>query len=189
MMQMQVFSAEREYLIAAADELEEYLLSAAATWRIAGPESFPPLTPGNILLTKRRLEGLNDAVGEQEQIKNALEKIEKVQLRWNSAWKKRVRQEIPQRLRLWSNYLEDLIQTRNLTHQEFGWNVRWRVILALLAAEVVGPDQDASRQLNILDERLRAVTQPGPFVWEKGLESAFDRSYFWFLYLHISDSS
>ena len=183
---MQVFSEERAYLIAAADELEDYLLSGAANWRLAGPESFPPLTPGYVLLTMKRLAGLRTVDSEYGQIQEALDKIEEIRLRWKSVWIKRSRQEIPQRLRLWSNYLDGLLQTSNLAHQEFSWSVRWRVMLVLLAEVIGDQDPETSQRLIVMDERLRAISLPGSFVWDKRLESIFNPVDFWFLYLQIS---
>ena len=185
---MPEFSEERAYLIAAADELEDYLLSRADTWRLAGPESFPPLTPGYVLFTMKRMAEVNPSGGAFGEVQIAFDKVEKVCRRWNSAWKKRVKQEIPRRLRLWSNYLDDLVLTRSQAHQEFYWNVRWRVMLTLLIAEIGDLDPEMSQWLDLLDTRLRAVSHPGPFVWDQLLESAFNRSDFWFLYLEISQS-
>ena len=186
---MPEFLEQSEYLIAAADELEEYLLSNADFWRLSGPNSFPPLTPGQVLLTTRRLSGVFLSDRELEKIRKALVKTEEVRRRWNSAWEMRVIQEIPQRLRLWSNYLEELAQTTSLAHQEFPWNVRWRVMLTLLLAETSLRDQETTQMVNHLDQRLRAISKPGPFIWAKSCESTFDRYNYWFLYLDISQSA
>jgi hypothetical protein len=186
---MPVFSEERAYLIAAAEELESYLLSGAATWRLAGPDSFPPLTLGNVLLAMKRLSGLSEVVAEHEKIQEALDSIDHVRLRWRSIWMARIRQEIPQRLRLWSNYLDGLIQDRYLAHQEYPWNVRWRAILALVEQEIGGLDPQTGQNLIVLDERLRVISLPGPFVWEEGLARIFEPANFWFLYVKISRPS
>ncbi len=183
---MAVFSEERAYLSAAADELEDYLLSESAIWRLSGPESLPPLTPGGVLLAMKRLSGLNSAEGEVVQIRVVIEKIEIVRLRWKTAWMRRIEQEFPQRIRLWTNYLEELVQSSNLAHPEFHWNVRWRVIIALFAQEIDGLDPGTNQQLIDLDEKLLSISRPGPFVWERNLEKTFDPANFWFLYLQIS---
>jgi len=185
---MAVFSEERAYLSAAADELEDYLLSRAADWRLSGPESLPPLTPGGVLLTMKRLGGLNSADGEVEQIQEALDKIEIVRIRWKTAWMRRIEQEVPQRIRLMANYLDELIQSRNLAHPEFHWNIRWRVIIALLVQEIETLGPGTSQQLIDMDEKLLSISRPGPFVWERNLEKTFDPANFWFLYLQVSPS-
>ncbi len=183
---MAVFSEERAYLSAAADELEDYLLSGAAVWRLSGPESLPPLTPGGVLLMMKRLGGLTSAVGEVEQIREALETIEIVRLRWKTAWKRRIEQEVPQRIRLWANYLDEIVQSRNLAHPGFRWNVRWRVIIALLEQEIEALDSGTIQQLIDVDGKLLSISRLGPFVWESNLEKTFDPANFWFLYLQIT---
>lgn len=180
---------ECEFLIASADELENYLHSGADTWRVAGSNLFPPLTPGYVLLTIKRLAGSNLAKNENDQVQKAIADIEKVRLRWISAWQKRIEQEIPQRLRLWSNYLEGLAQSRNSAHPELRWAIRWRVILALLEDQVENYNQRFGQKMSILDDRLRLITVPGKFVWEQSLELIFDRTEFWFLYLQINKIS
>ena len=186
---MRVFSEERAYIIAAADELEDYLLSGAANWRLTGSESFPPLSPGYVLFFIQHLKGISAVDREYEQIQKALDKIDTVRQQWKMAWKNRVDQEIPQRMRLWSNYLNELDQTRNLAHPEYRWSVRWRVILALLIKEIDHPDQEISQRMYALDEQLRALSEPGAFIWDKRLEGNFSRTDFWFLYLKMSKSS
>ncbi len=183
---MAVFPEERAYLIAAADELEDYLLSGAANWRLPGPVSLPFLTPGGVLLSKKRLAGLSSSDSEVGQIRDALDQVDMVCSRWQMAWIKRIKQEFPQRMRLWENYLDELGHARNLAHPEFRWNVRWRVIITLLEREIEDPDPGICQRLSFLDEQLRAISEPAQFVWEKHLEKNFDPTSYWFLYLQIS---
>ncbi len=178
-------SDERAFLIAAAAELRDYLLSDAATWQLNGPGSLPLLTPGYLLFfLKRYSAGILEERAD-EKLRSALNEITEVRQRWNSAWKKRIGQEIPQRLRLWSNYMDELIQSRNQAGKQYSWSVRWRVMLTLLEAELLDPVPKAGQRLKILDDQLRSISQPGPFVWEQWLEGAFPRSDFWFLYVII----
>ena len=183
---MEEYSEAQSYLISAAEELEEFLISGANTWQVAGSNNFPPLTPGNVLFAMKQLAGFNDAAGEVDRVKKALDHINHIRIKWESNWKKRVKQEIPQRLRLWSNYLDDYFQSQNQEHREFCWSVRWRVILALLMDEIEDLDQELLVQLNVLDEVLQARIAPGPFIWDERLKAVFDPDHFWFLYLKIS---
>jgi hypothetical protein len=183
---MEEYSEARSYLIAAAEELKEYLLSGATTWRLVGPDSFPPLTPGNVLFAMKQLAGSNAEACEDDRLIKALDGIRSVRIEWESSWKKKVKQEIPQRQRLWSNYLNDFLKSLNLPHREFLWIVRWRVILELLKDEIGDQDRKIWVRLNALDDALQGQIASGPFIWDKRLEAVFNREKFWFLYLKIS---
>jgi hypothetical protein len=63
---------------------------------------------------------------------------------------------------------------------------RHRAILRLIIPEIlVEIPADEVEQTNQMDSLLRALTQPGPFVWEPEVENAFPWEGFWFLYVAI----
>jgi hypothetical protein len=174
---------ELQFLAAASEELEQYLLSASPTWRLAGPSSLPALSPGYILLYQRRVDAWPWSAEEKEKAALPGQKILAVRARWRSAWLARVRQEIPQRLRLWKSALLDLRQAPPAGLGGFRWQVRWRVMLDLLLEESGSADVAAQNELEGLDRRLRTALAPGSFLWEPQLEAAFPPQPFWYLYL------
>lgn len=182
-------SDERAFLIAAAAELSDYLLSDASTWQLSGSGSLPLLTPGYVLFFLKRCSVRFPEEREDKKLQSALAEIAEVRQRWNSAWKKRIGQEIPQRLRLWSNYMDELVQSRNQAGKQYRWSVRWRVMLNLLEAELLDPVPKSGQRIKILDEQLRSISLPGAFVWEPWLEGAYPRSDYWFLFVKIEPTS
>jgi hypothetical protein len=59
-----------------------------------------------------------------------------------------------------------------------------RAILQLLRSERVEPvSLNEEELLTMLDQILRGITRPGPFIWEAELADGFSREDFWFLYV------
>ncbi len=162
------------YLKAGLEELESYLLSREVYWPL-GRSSLPQLTLGNLLLTRLRLKarGLLSTAEEA--------RLEEQRYRWRVAWEKKARQEFRSRFRLWKNYLEDYSETPSAFAPDYPQEVRHRAILELLQAEMTTPLPE-TLQLEQLDEHLRAVFIPGPFIWEADLQPAFPKETWWYLY-------
>jgi hypothetical protein len=162
------------YLKAGLEELESYLLSREVYWPL-GSSSLPQLTLGNLLLSRLRLKvrGLLSTAEEA--------RLEEQHHRWRAAWEKKAQQEFRSRLRLWQNYLEDYSETPSAFASDYPQEVRHRAILELLQAEMAAPLPQAAL-LQQLDDHLRAVFIPGPFLWEADLQPAFPQETWWYLY-------
>lgn len=180
---------DRAYLEAALPELEAYLLSAD-TYRqldvIYRGRSLPALSLGNVLLSRARLEakrsqgqGVTSAGTMSEEL---FAKLEELRGRWASHWAGKAAQELRARLRLWQDYLEELGQDPIDHVSDYGYEVRQRAIIELLKTETAETVSAETDRLAHLDDRLRLLTQPGPFVWEPDVQAAFPEPAYWFLY-------
>ena len=167
---------DRAYLEAGIPELERYLLSDELYWPIsARGYDLPRLTIGGILLTQGQLEARD------ERIESLLAQLDGVRSRWRVAWETKVSREFGARMRLWSNYLTDYRQNPEGHADSYPHEVRYRVMLQLLMAEIhVQPSEQDS--LSRLDSLLRANLTTGEFIWESDLQDGFPREVYWFLY-------
>lgn len=181
---MKPLNEEIQYLTAASKELAEYLLAEVAHWRLEGPQSLPPLTPGYVLLYLRRLNGWPTwAPEEQLKVGEINQKIAAIRAQWHSAWLQKSRQEVHQRLRLWRDYLLETEQERKSRFSGIRWQVRWRVMVDLLLEDIGHFDPAIAHELDSLDRRLRTLFAPGQFLWEHELMGSFPQEKFWYLYL------
>lgn len=159
---------DRRFLEAALVELKDYLLSDVLFYPLTAP--LPRLTLGGLLLAQRRLHAY-------ENVSPLDVQLDTLRTKWRAAWEKKAAQELGTRLTLWRNYLDDCREEEALLGN-YPREVRWRVMLALLSAEL---PQD-SAELNALDLRLRAKFRTGAFIWDEQLANQFPQDDFWFLY-------
>lgn len=180
-----------EFLEAAAGDLEAYLLSPvlyypmAAVHKSRSRQEMLQLTLGNVLLTIARLQAVDWAEEEDRQLEQLVERVLQVHTRWKSNWQLKVEQEIPARLTLWQNSLTEWAENKDSHLSGYRHQVRWRVILHLLMDEPGGHFVEKTL-LTGLDSRLRYISTPGAFVWEKEIQSGFSQSEYWYLYLSLS---
>jgi hypothetical protein len=170
---MSILEKETRFLETGLSELEPYLLAEALYWPLGG--SLPSLTPGALLLSLRRLEGLDPFAARKQQVR-----LDTIRMKRRTAWEQKALREVKNRLRLWSESIREWQSAQAGSRADYPGAVRGRVILQLLLGEVNAPVEQAA--LADLDVFLRANLKPGPFLWEKELETAFEPSEFWFLY-------
>jgi hypothetical protein len=161
---------DKHFLSAGAPVLADYLMSKELFYPLGG--DLPRLTIGNLLLAEKRLSGIGDIEQSSQ--------IEQVHSSWRVAWEQKASREIHTRLELWSNFLKEYRASPNLNTDRFPVEVRHRVILGLLFQETARPPE--WNQLLQMDSLLQGSFLPGRFVWEKQVESAFDKKGYWFLY-------
>ncbi len=190
------FESDWVFLRAALPDLQAYLLSREIYWPLNLPARspygvrLPQLTIGNLLLSAARLRAL-ERIGEQfreqrAELDDIARQVEAVRNEWRAAWGRKAAREYSSRLNLWSQYLRDLQADLRANAASYLNEVRHRAILRLLVPEMPeGIPQDEVEQINQLDEILRGLSQPGPFVWESEVESAFPWDGFWFLHVVI----
>ena len=167
---------DKSYLEASISELETYLLSQELYWPISARGfDLPRLTIGGILLTQARLEACG------ERIEALVARFDGIRSKWRVAWETKAGREVGARMRLWSNYLTDYRQNPEGQADLYPHEVRYRVMLHLLLAELPAPapEQVALPQL---DSLLRANLTAGDFIWESDLQVGFPREVYWFLY-------
>lgn len=171
------------FLKTALPVIKEYLLSEELYWPLlelrSGDQNAIPtrLTPGSLLLCKKRLKLWPQAIGQDHFIRQLDELID----HWRSHWIMKVEKEIPARSMLWRNFLAESMNER-MHVSSYRYHIRLRVMLDLLVAELPGPPINYSELISALDYRLKGLTEPGPFLWEKELQPAFPESDYWFLY-------
>jgi uncharacterized protein YukE len=167
---------DRAYLEAGIPELGDYLLSNELYWPIAARGyDLPRLTIGGMLLVKTRLEARG------ERIEALVAQLDTVRSKWRAAWETKAGREVQARIRLWSNYLTDYRQNPEGHADAYPHEVRFRVMLHLLLAELPTPPAE-QEGLSQLDGVLRASLSPGDFIWEADLQPGFPREVYWFLY-------
>ena len=172
---MATVEKDAAYLEAGIPEMEAYLLSDELYWPITTRGySLPRLTIGGILLAKTRLEARG------ERIESLVAQLEAVHSKWRVAWETKAGRGVQARMRLWSNYLSDYRHNPEEYADAYPHEVRYRVMLHLLLAEL--PAAPEREELAQLDGLLRANFMTGDFVWDAELSAGFPREVYWYLY-------
>jgi hypothetical protein len=188
---MQDVAQDAVILRAAAQELEEYLLSTSLFWQLSSPDlgvlwrDVTPLTPGNLLLTIARLEAWQQAGFQlDDKTMKSMSFCQQKRDQWKIAWRKKTAQEWKQRLNLWKRYLAAWWQDNpSIFPADYGYHVRQRVILQLLIADGGVDALDKDGNLQLLDEALRQRIPAGEFIWPEVLRARFSLPEYWFLYV------
>ncbi len=170
---------DERFLLAAVEELDQFLSSDQPNWRLR--RSAGMLTLGNLFLSMRRLESLSPgsfAGG----ISDAINSIKNILARRSAVVQARIKKEIPARLRVWENLLEEIHDDAQID-ASYGTLVRNRVILELLTQEDRFTEPATENQIAALDATLRSLTYPGDFLWDEKLKMIFEPLQFWYLYV------
>lgn len=188
---MQIVENDLAFVRASVPELENYLLSDVLYYPITAERGrqlggdTTQLTSGNLLLSITRIGAVDLPADQKMQFDNMLQELDRVIDQWRTHWKQKVEQEIPNRLRLWKNYIGEWGNSHQVNAGDYRYNVRLRVILELLLAETDDLLIHEKDQLHRLDMRLKSKGIPGEFVWDEAFASAFPPDPFWYLYLHF----
>src|SRR5574340_1644584 len=138
---MQGIENDLAFLQASVPELEKYLLSDTLYYPVTAERGrqlsgdTTQLTIGNLLLSMTRLQAAQLPAEEAAQVEGLLLQTDRIRSQWRTNWRKKVGQEIPNRLRWWKNYLNDWSDSSPARAGDYPYNVRLRVILDLLFAE------------------------------------------------------
>ena len=185
------FNYERYFLKEGLDQFKDYLLSDEVYWALnlraeQGTSPYPQLTLGNLLLSEARLQGAAAAMDLSPSQKKELDEINtgisEHKNEWQVAWSKKSEKEFGQRLRQWTNYLDDLGENPDRHRSIFATEVRTRAILELLKGDLPRESKSLLQELDALDQRLKRLTSAADFVWGNALKSAFPQEQYWFLY-------
>jgi hypothetical protein len=133
------------------------------------------LTIGGMLLVKTRLEARG------ERIEALVAQLDTVRSKWRAAWETKAGREVGARMRLWSNYLADYRQNPEQHADAYPHEVRYRVMLHLLLAELPIPPAE-QEALSQLDGLLRSRLISSDFIWDADLQAEFSREVYWYLY-------
>lgn len=175
-------------------ELEDYLKAAILYWPVASSnrlgDKLPPLTIGNVLDALGRAEAaLNDLTPDQAAALSAIRRQhDRLRAARPAAYASKAAREIGSRLDAWSQYLDEAARPPADVAAYYPHEVRTRAKAHVLA-QALGRDlpQAAQQRLALSDARLRAMFEPGAFVWDDRLTAAFPQNPCWWLYGRIPD--
>ncbi len=180
------------FLREAVIDLQEYILSQDVYWplrsktREPGGASLPQLTIGSLALAQTRLSACALAPEQARELESLSAQIQHFREEWLSNWRLKGEREFASRLNLWQQYLRELRSDPRRHAPFYAREVRGRAILHLLVAqESVGNMREDAEHLRSLDQVLRGLARPGPFVWEAEIAPAFLSDSYWFLYLMV----
>ena len=178
---------DRAYLEAAQKPLEDYLHAKDLYWVLPdkppkGERAFPSLTLGNVLLAYKRLRARRPTEAEA-----AFAPIAALRQRWPAVWAAKARHELQSRLQRWADYLHEYEEDPGQANY-YAYQVRQRVIIELLSAELDAMPAAEATMLERLDRIVKAHFHPGPFIWDEDLAPAFPPQPYWYLYGHLKQS-
>jgi hypothetical protein len=181
------------FLKTALSDLRDYILSAEIYWTLRPPARSPggfqlsQLTIGNLLLSQARLRANDLPPQRAQELAELSTQIAAVRSDWRANWGRKADEEFRSRLNLWQQYLRELRAEPRHSAAIYAREVRQRAILYLLSTELSRevPANEAE-QIAMLDNILRGISQPGPFVWEAELADGFPPAEYWFLYRSVT---
>jgi hypothetical protein len=168
------------YLRRSIPELEAYLLSKAAQWPLGGHSI--PLTVEGLLLSLQILHHVDLQPEERCEYQKLEQTYQETMKRWRHAWGVKATQGFQQRLRLWRTFVDELNHQPDEHAKRYVYEVRLRVMLALLqpCADQVNPEEFTF--LAYLDQQLAPIFHPTSFIWPPELKPAFPTPTFWYLH-------
>ncbi len=175
------------YLEAGLEQLESYLLADDIYRPLGiraheGQKPFPQLTLGWMLLSLIRARARSVTGLQGRNIEKISEEIDRIRIKWLSAWRRKAAAEFSSRLNLWQNFLMDYRQNPKENYDRYDYEVNRRVLLELLRLEVdpfTIAEMDALHGLDLL---LKTFFEETKFIWEVDLHDSFPKSTYWFLY-------
>jgi hypothetical protein len=179
------------YLDAAVGELKTYLLSNELYWPLrfhppSGGPTYPPITPGNLLLARKKLQGRRDGgllnSADKTTFLRLEQQLDALIQTWRMAWENKAAREYKSRFDQWKNNLAELRDDHGNRTGYYKSDVRVRVLLELLAGEFRGHPPAELGLLPALDQKLRIMTKEAEFLWEDELEGVLGREKYWYLY-------
>ena len=175
------------YLETAVELLESYLLSKDSYWKLSassppGEPGYPTLTLGALLLAEARIQ-TRRLTSSQNQRKLALEKeLDRVRLKWRTAWGNKAREDFRSRLDLWGNFLEEFRHDPQENYDRYRYEVSRRVMLHLLEGEATDIPLSQRQMLTGLDRVLTGLMVLGDFIWDEQLAPGFPPESYPYLY-------
>lgn len=154
-------------------ELENYILSETLYWQVSA--NMVPLTIGNLLFENRVVYAYDRTASRVFKDRFAV-----MQAKWSVHWQMKAEREFENRLRLWTDFLEQSRNDGDMPITYYRTNARHRAILAMLATEI--SKDEFTHQLSVADSLLRGMRRKKEFIWAPELQHAFPQNEFWFLY-------
>ena len=187
------YSLERDLdeLERMTERLQEYLLGDVLYLSIGAGfirgDSMPQLTSGALLLRRRRLTSLRPRLDSKQRARlgAALAQHDDVQREWALHYEKKLKQEVPARLKVMRGFYLDCSQNPRDCDAAYPVEALRRTIVQeiLLAMDEFSYDKremQALAQQN--DKALRRLLHASAFIWSPILESVYAQETFWWLY-------
>lgn len=186
------FEYELRYLQGGMEVIESFLLADDVYWplgvkALAGEPAYPQLTLGGMLLAHARAGALAQSMSQQTRLRETSVELDRMRIRWKTAWLKKVIHELHARQLQWANFLQDYVENPRGNHDRYGYEVFRRVIIELLWGEIDSHPQSETDHLEDLDISLRSRFSSGPFIWSGELQTAFPSEKYWFLYGYLRE--
>lgn len=184
---MKSLEYDLRYIKAGLDILEEYLLSEEVFWPMGvnppeGEPDYPRLTLDGLILARTRSGAHPMTPDQKEQVDRVTSDLELYRSRWRVAWEKKAGHCYQVRERMWGDFLQEYQDNPQDNADRYGYEVRLRVMLALLKAEFRQQNAAEVNLLHSLDGYLKSVLIPSGFIWEAEIQSGFPSKVYWFLY-------
>ena len=181
------FEHYQVYLQAGLKEVERYLLSDELFWPLnivsdPGEPSFPNLTLGGLRLHLAFARPLARTSAQRTTLQRTENEIETTHTRWRVAWERKASWEFKSRLRQWGNFIKEVRIDPEDNLSYYRYEVRLRVMLALLKPDIREVDPSYLEHLDSLDLLLRALFASGNFIWEPEFEPEFPAEKYWYLW-------
>lgn len=184
---------DQDFLGAAIDELEDYLLSKDLFWPLrggyaSGRIAFPQLTLGAVLLSVAVNRACQPAFQKDSHLIRIENQLAMVRSQWRAAWNEKIIWEFNSRLRQWGNYLNDILGNKAEFAPYYGFEVRWRVVLELLKNDLDEIEPEILDMLLAMDATHQSYFRAGDFIWEKELMPGFGKETYWYLWGDLGQS-
>lgn len=184
---MKSFEYDLRYLQAGLDGIEDYLLSDEVFWPMSahppeGAPDYPRLTLDGLLLSEARLLAYPVTHPQEVQRQQINTDLDQVRSKWRVAWEKKAGRCFSARLRMWGDYLEEYRSNVQENADRYAYEVRLRVMLQLLLAEVGEEGQTEAALLSGLDRYLHSLLERDGFIWEPEVQQGFPEATYWYLY-------
>lgn len=179
--------ADLKALEAMASNLTPYLYEAELYGTLS--RNLPKLTVGGLLLRLYRLEGLEDSLSEDQEVrlKDARLNFEQLRSEWMVHYEGKIQQEIRARLRNFAAFMEEYAANSKQAAGAYPVEATRRTIIHHLVREAKHLDlweEDFADELGRLDVRLQAALDlDNPrFIWDDALQPIYPIEPFWWLY-------
>lgn len=184
---VEILQQDWNVLREASETLERFVLSPDLYWSLTrggGQHGMAQLSLGTIDLSIARLTAVRWPEPQQADLDSLVSSVEAVRSQWKVAWSNKAQREYAARLRLWQDALAETLSSKRGRSSGYAFEARWRAMLDLLEQRSgVQPAPVEKEALAMMDSRLRAVTRPGPFVWEPEVSAGFPVDPYWYLYV------
>lgn len=165
---------------------EETLYGATRTGMFGGG-NMPALTIGALLMRLRRLRALDSHLTPEQ--KGQLAQLEdqhaSVRKEWREHYLTKLHREGESRLKAMNTFFDECDEDPRQCPNVYLPEVLRRTIVQEIAralTEQEGADEKLTREMRRIDGKLRRVTQPAEFVWDKDLKEAYPETEFWWMY-------